>query len=155
MIEPTTADVVSILSMLVALAALFVGPIVTLKVAKRQIVSPIRQKWIDELRELMSEFLSECQKAIIFNEGKGSLNIENTDEELFRKLLYFEQKLRLMLNPNEDDHTKLTEIVKEIAEETHHGVGDFIKFGEKVDRATRLSQQILKKEWERVKSGDI
>jgi hypothetical protein len=150
-----TTEGVSFLSMLVALAAVIVGPIVTFKVAKRQIVSPIRQKWIDELREILSEFLSECRKAIILYEGTGLLNAENMDNELFRKLLYLEQKLVLMLNPHEADHIELTNIVKDITDNVQHGVDNFIEFGEKLAEATDLSQQILKKEWKRVKNGDI
>jgi len=49
MSEIETSDIVSFLAMLVSLAAVIIGPIVTFKIAKRQIVSPIRQKWIDKI----------------------------------------------------------------------------------------------------------
>ena len=153
MTNPTTAEIISLMSMLVALVALVVGPIVTLRVAKRQIVSPIRQKWIDELRQLMSEYLSECQGAIVFDEGKGLLNVDNADKEIFLRLLFLEHKLGLMLNPQETDHVQLTSTIHDITEEVQHGVDNFSKFGEKVGSATRMCQKILKIEWTRVKSG--
>ncbi|MEJ1371037.1 MAG: hypothetical protein RPU61_07060 [Candidatus Sedimenticola sp. (ex Thyasira tokunagai)] len=149
-----SSEIISFLAMLVSLTAVIVGPIVTFKVAKRQIVSPIRQKWIDELRELISEYLSECEKLLVLGED-GILNKEETDEKIFTRLLYLEQKLKLMLNPNEERHIELLKIVKEITEEIHHGVGNIIDFGGKLKGATEVSQKILKEEWVRVKSGDI
>lgn len=150
-----TSENVAFMSMLVSLAAVVIGPIVTFKVARRQILSPIRQKWIDELRELMSEFLSECQRAIVIGEGVGLLNTEETDEALFKKLLYLERKLALMLNPREEHHVELVDLVRSITEEVQQGVNDFIQFGEKVANTSSLCQKILKSEWERVKNGGI
>ncbi len=148
-------EIISGLSMLVALCAVIIGPVVTFKVAKRQIISPIRQKWIDELRELMSQFLSESRKVIVLSEGCGLLNADTTDEPTFQKLLYFEQKLGLMLNPNEGRHSDLVNLVHAITDDVQHGGGNLIKFGKRLDDATKLCQKILKHEWERVKSGDI
>lgn len=155
MTNVTNSEVISGLSMLVALCAVIVGPVVTFNVAKRQVISPIRQKWIDELRELMSQFLSESRKVIVLSEGCGLLNADNTDESAFQKLLYIEQKLRLMLNPNEDDHSDLINFVHVITDDVQHGGADLIELGNRLDDATKLCQKILKHEWERVKSGEI
>jgi len=103
----------------------------------------------------MSEVLSECQNAIVMGEGRGLLNEENADEKLFRRLLYLEQKLSLMLNPNEDDHIELMKVVRDITEAAHHGVRNLIGFGSSVDHATQVTQNILKSEWLRVKSGKV
>lgn len=149
-----TSDIVSFLAMLVSLAAVTIGPIVTFKIAKRQIVSPIRQKWIDELREIISEYLSECEKLIVLGED-GILNNKITDKDIFKRLLYLQQKLKLMLNPNESKHIELLELIESITDEIHHGVGNLIEFGEKLRGTTEISQKILKEEWVRVKSGDI
>jgi hypothetical protein len=148
------SDIISFLAMLVSLTAVIVGPIATSNIAKRQIVSPIRQKWIDELREVISEYLSECEKLIVLGED-GILNKEIADKDIFKKLLYLEQKLKLMLNPNESKHIELVELIESITEEIHHGVGNLIEFGGKLKGATEISQKILKEEWVRVKSGDM
>lgn len=149
-----TSDIVSFLAMLVSLAAVTIGPIVTFKIAKRQIVSPIRQKWIDELREIISEYLSECEKLIVLGED-GILNKKITDKDIFKKLLYLQQKLKLMLNPNESKHIELLDLIESITDEIHHGVSNLVEFGGKLNGATEISQKILKEEWVRVKSGDI
>ena len=151
----TNPEVISGLSMLVAFATIIIGPVVTFKIAKRQIISPIRQKWIDELRELMCLFLSESHKVIIISEGDGLLNVKDMDVVAFQKMLYMEQKLRLMLNPNEADHVKLIEFVKSITEDVQHGGCNLIQFSDKIGGATELSQKILKSEWSRVKQGEI
>lgn len=151
----TTSEFISVLSMLIALAASVISPICAFKIAKRQIVSPIRQKWIDELRELFSQYLSECQQVMLMYEGNGLLESNKIDEALLKNLNYLELKIRLMLNSKECEHIALIEYLDEISDETKHGIKDLIKFGEKVELATKLSQKILKSEWNRVKSGEV
>ena len=148
------SDIIAFSAVIVSLVAVIISPIVSFLVAKRQIISPIRQKWIDELRELISEYLSECERLIILGED-GFLNNEETNGILFRRLLYLEQKLKLMLNPNEEKHIQLLDAIRSIADEIHHGVGNIIDFGTKLRAATGIAQVILKVEWRRVKSGEI
>lgn len=145
-----TPVLISGLSVLVSLVAVIVGPFVSLKISKRQMISPIRQKWIDELRELMSVILSECQNVIIMGEGRGLLNDEKSNEALHQKLLYLEKKLSLMLDPCEGDHIALLSSVSDITDAVHHGVENLINFGASVGCSTQLTQKILKNEWERI-----
>ena len=88
----TTSDVVAFMSMLVALAAVIVGPIASFKLARRQIISPIRQKWIDELRDLVSTLLSKCHAGLIMHEGRGLLDKESPDEQLLQDILFLGQR---------------------------------------------------------------
>ncbi|WP_457352032.1 hypothetical protein [Roseateles sp. P5_D6] len=150
----TTSDIVAFLSMLVALAAVVVGPIVSFKLARRQLVLPIRQKWIDDLRDLMSTLLSKCRAAVIMNEGNGLLDKREPDEPLLNDILFLEQKLQLMLNPREDDHQKLIEHVDKITEAVQHGASNLLEFGQRMKDASACSKSILKREWERVKNGE-
>lgn len=85
----------------------------------------------------------------------GMLNAEKTDENLFTRLLYLEQKLRLMLNPKEDNHNELLEIIHNLTVDVHHGHSNLIEFGARIREATEAAQIILKQEWSRVKHGDI
>ena len=149
-----TKDIISILAMLISLLAVIIGPIVTFKIAKRQIISPIRQKWIDELRELMSEYLSECYRLLIVGED-GILAKEETDEVILKKMLHLEQKINLILNPNETKHIELKELIKSITEEIYHGANNLSDIGERLNETIKVSQEILKTEWKRVKNGEI
>src|ERR1035437_5167435 len=66
--QPTGVEklIVSVLSLVVAALAVFVGPIIslyigrrqvasTLEVANKQITAPMRQAWINSLRDLLAE----------------------------------------------------------------------------------------------------
>lgn len=63
------APTLSILSLIVAILAVFIGPIISLRIARRQVcssleiankqvIAPMRQAWINNLRDLISELTS-------------------------------------------------------------------------------------------------
>lgn len=148
------SDIVAFLSMLVALMAVIVGPIVSFKLAQRQLISPIRQKWIDDLRDLMSNLLSKSRAAVIMDEGNGLLEKCVPNEPLLNEILFLEQKLQLMLNPNEADHQQLIEQVTLITDAVQHGASNLMEFGQNLKNASDCCKAILKREWERVKDGE-
>ena len=150
----TASDVVACLSMLVALSAVIVGPIASMRLARRQIVSPIRQKWIDDLRDLISTLLSRCRSAIIMTEGNGLLNKRKPNEQVLNEVLFLEQKLQLMLNPRESDHEELLALVSKIVDSVQNGAPNLLEFGKQLENASSTSKAILKREWERVKRGE-
>ena len=145
----------NIIPMLISLTAVIVAPIVAFKVAKQQILSPIKQKWIDELRDIMSEILSEAQRSIVMNEGGGILNAEAPDEKLYLKLHYLECKLQLMLSLDDKNHTDLIKLVRTLTDEVHHGVRNYIEFGETISEIAALSHEVLRAEWQSIKRGDL
>lgn len=152
--EFTISEIVAIMSMLVSLTAVLVGPIVSFKLARRQIISPIGQKWIDELRDLVSTLLSKCRAGLIMHEGHGLLDKESPDQELLKEILFLEQKLQLMLNPSEKDHQHLVDLVGAITNDVELGASNLMAFGERADAASACCKDILKREWERVKYGE-
>ncbi len=151
----TLKEITPFLSVLVALIAVFLGPFLSAWVARRQIVAPIRQKWIDELRDLITEFLSTARMLVVVEETNGILNKEDIDKETYKKMLSIERKLTLMLNPNETLHNDLMEHIRDLLDQTEHGVPDLLEFGSLVRETTEVAQQILKAEWVRVKKGKI
>ncbi|HOI29912.1 MAG TPA: hypothetical protein PLZ15_09170 [Melioribacteraceae bacterium] len=162
------------LSLLIALLAVFFGPIISyytakhtikhqlssldkqlttqLNIAERalksQVLSGNRQDWINTLRDALSEFLS-----ILFMISQAKLSKEN-DLEKSETLLLLRFKISLLLNPQEDDHrqldTFLDQGIKYLSaiskkEEPNR------QFSEIKSDIITLSQTILKREWERVK----
>lgn len=116
-----------------------------LAVARRQIVSPIRQKWIDDLRTNVAEFISTAQAHWIY---------PSVDEIAHRGLLLVEMKVELMLNPKEPDHQELKVALNRLMEvvlrrKEERLLGDFT---EALTQSTSLSQAVFKREWERVKN---
>ena len=151
----TLKEITPFLSVLVALIAVFLGPFLSAWVARRQIVAPIRQKWIDELRKLITEFLSTAQMLAVVNESNGILNEDDIDKETYKKMLSIERKLTLMLNPNETLHNELMKHIRELLDKTEHGISNLLEFGPLVRKITETAQSILKEEWVRVKKGKI
>ena len=149
---------IPLISALTALVAVIVGPIVSVYVAKRQIkasvVSSSRQKWIDNLREQLSEIIT----GIRFLGVHSSLDLTSETEfrERLQKLLLVETKVNLLLNPNESDHQELARNLHLAIEKIFAGSEREKRVGviALIDLVTEQSQKILKREWQRVKSGE-
>lgn len=156
---------------LTALIAVIVGPLLQWAIARRQAadnISAKRQNWIDELRKDAAEHLtlvahlqdmrrpapglSHDQQIVLFDE-KAAANAKATELAL---------RIRLRLNPNEDDHNELNRLFGELARaspdpkpnETPDDIArERTAFLAARDNVVKQLQTILKKEWERVKSG--
>jgi len=126
-----------------------------LAIADKQIKSNVhsmnRQKWIDNLRDQISDFIS-VLSTIIDVKGRKIFD----EEYLLKKherLFFISTKIRLLINPKESDHKQLivliddainnlNETIKKDVLEKNRGIStDIIK----------VSQNILKREWQRVK----
>jgi len=51
-------DYISLGSLLIALVAIFLGPMINFKISNRQVIAPMRQAWINSLRDNIAEFIS-------------------------------------------------------------------------------------------------
>ena len=152
---------ISVLSLLIALLAVLVGPIVswliakrqaqiTLSIAKRHTISPIRQEWIDKLRKRVAEIMSTSHQYFVAHQGDPSEQGKMIDDEPFRKRLFLYREIELMLNPDEDDHKQLLSQLDKIS----FAIGELKtinEFSKAMKEATRLAQKIFKDEWTRVK----
>jgi hypothetical protein len=101
--------VVSLASAATALVAVFVGPIVSYRVAARQInaevISKSRQKWLEELRTLVAELL-EKTTMVMWRESYATMS----QVELFNersKIIYLQSKVSLYLEPQNPFHAAM------------------------------------------------
>jgi hypothetical protein len=160
-------NMIPVLSLVIAALAVFFGPLAQLciarrqirvtsrlaeqqmqnatAVARRQIVAPIRQRWIDDLRGHVADLVSKAQTHWIY---------QTDTETAHRNLLFAVNKIELMLNPHESDHqelkaelNRLIEVVLRRKEE--RTLADFTG---SLTRTTSLAQAVFKREWERVKN---
>ena len=120
---------IPVLSLIVAALAVFVGPTISwwvakrqiessletakrqtatsLEVANKQIIAPMRQAWINSLRDLLSELTSSALHYFVSGyDGR-------TDTE-YQRLTLLNYKVKLMLNPFEKDHQHLEELVDKL-----------------------------------------
>jgi ABC-type multidrug transport system fused ATPase/permease subunit len=145
------------LSALTALVAVVLSPIISIYVARRQIkasvVSSNRQKWIDQLRDRLSELITGIRFLNLRQRSKNISEKEFVDK--FNELFLLETRINLLLNPNEGDHKELSGkirgAIERIFEEKDSDEPHVVKL---TDEVMNLSQGILKREWERVKRGN-
>jgi hypothetical protein len=158
---------IPVLSLIVAALAVFVGPIISWLIAKRQIkassdlaaeqihttlasankqiVAPMRQAWINSLRDLLAEFLSSAHHYFV-------AGFDDREDTEYQRIALLRHKIGLMLNPNEQDHVRLEELVGRLIYilETDSEAGRR-EFPNLHGETTALTRTILKREWNRVK----
>lgn len=138
-------NTIAILSLLVAALAVFVGPFVSWFVAKRQLASsleeankqitaPMRQAWINTLRDLLAELTS---SALHYHLA----GFEDRRDDEYQRLTLLEHKITMMLNSQEEDHKRLEELIREMVStlESQEGKTDFAKLHRSVMDHARFS----------------
>lgn len=160
-----------------ALFAVFLSPLVSYWIARRQInaqvISVNRQEWINTLRDYVAEFLNltaflkglEPVPPVTPSMLGGSVD-EREEAQLVRESNAIESerlerihlalaKINLLLNPKEKDHQDLVKLLNDSLSATREHLSNreaVVHYRRK--EIIALSQKILKKEWERVKRGD-
>ena len=153
-------ELLPILSLVVAILAVFIGPMLSLKstkaqidssskIARKNIVAPIRQNWINELREILAELLV-TTTYYWTEENLGSV-AKNEYHLRIRQLI---SKLQLYINPKEKPHIELVESVIKLERLMFGGDNEksIRDFWEAHGETQAKAQEILKREWERVKN---
>jgi hypothetical protein len=160
------STVVSLVSASTALVASIVGPVITLTVARRQfnatVISASRQKWMETVRDTLSELIALVHAALIvkskwkdkWDRGRGPLNSDPAMLDKFEHIVLSQAKIELLTNPTDADHQLLcatieTAISRLRAEESVESETE-----SDIQNITRLGQAILRREWQRVKVGN-
>lgn len=150
--------VAAVVSALVALVSATVGPFVSWKIAKRQIVTSVRatsrQQWIDNLRDEVADFIGFLIESGI--KRTGNTIAESDVNELARIQSQKLARIELLLNPKEEKHNQLIWFLRKAHSETWNPAiqPDAEKVREITDRALDICKEILKLEWNRTKEGE-
>ena len=161
-----TAMELSILSLIVAALAVAVAPLVSwltakqqintsfalardqmhtsLETANKKITAPMRQKWINKLRELLAELTSSAEHYYV-------AGFEDRTDEEYQRVTLLQAHIRLMLNSNEEDHQRLEVLMRRMVDEIQYEKGKKPEFPDLHAEVIALSRKILKREWDRVK----
>ncbi|EKF9628549.1 hypothetical protein O1C60_003827 [Vibrio cholerae] len=159
-----------ILSLVVAFLAVIVGPFISWKVAKlqsanaiklanKQVVAPIRQAWIDKLRNLLSEFSSVCFSYYISGAYVHDLSLnlvvdyDKIEQLVEQRLTILRSEIELLLNPFEDSHEELLALINKCFKGVFpHGSHDESNnFPDNHKLLSAQSKKVLKSEWVRVR----
>ncbi|WP_449447531.1 hypothetical protein [Thermomonas brevis] len=143
----------AIISAITALAAVIVSPFLAYRAGKRQMIGPMRQTWINDLRNTLTEYMA----ILSINRWHGAPSAQDPPADQERKELEdlgrvkeairLREKIFLLLNPTEAPHIELSRLVQ--------SAFDIYNRGD--DAAASLvairthSQSVLKAEWEVVK----
>lgn len=145
------------LSLVVAALAIFVGPYISWKVARRQtqtsvriankqIIAPMRQVWINNLRDLVAEILGKCAHY-------WAAGYEEREDSEYRHITELVHRLEFFINPNEEDHAQLIKEVWQMESALSRGSSKETDelFWTAHLQVKQKAQIILKREWNRVK----
>lgn len=152
---------IAILSLLVSMLAVIVGPLMSLWVARRQtmtvlsvthkqVIGPMRQRWIESLRDRVAELISLGAWFYRINMEVDPPASPTERQGQTQKLVFLIAQIELMLNPGEGEHQELVsglEQLRATAVEPRRSQ----EFPQAVRSAKECCQRILKAEWERVK----
>ena len=151
-----TPQLIPVLSLLVAFLAVIMSPFVSLAISKRQVrvahrqmLGPMRQAWINELRRKVSVLMGDAT----FYAAAAAHPSENT-ETAYRVLSEIQQEIELMINPSETDHQDLVSSIGAMMRAMNKvisGKAPFDEFKTEQRKVVALAQKIFKTEWDRVK----
>ena len=159
------ALLISLISACTALVASILAPFVTLSVARRQfsanVLSANRQKWIETLRDIVAELISLIVTALVvkarwkgkWDQGRGALSADPALVEKLERMVLIQSKIRLLLNPTEPDHQRLNQAIDAAIKRLQPEETLDAEVEADIETITTLAQSILKREWQRVKTG--
>ncbi|AGP48162.1 hypothetical protein PSYCG_03095 [Psychrobacter sp. G] len=149
----------AVVSAITALVAIIIGPLVSICIAKNQInasvISTNRQVWINRLRDELATLVGMVHH-LPSAHANDSVSTNDAIAE-YGKFVEKFQVIKLLLNPNEADHQELVRLIecadKKLIESINNKISNRSEF-ETIGRdIVTQSQIVLKKEWQRVKSG--
>ncbi|MDO8445146.1 MAG: hypothetical protein Q7T53_03420 [Deltaproteobacteria bacterium] len=153
----------AVISSLAAIIGVVIGSVVSYFIARQQfratVLSANRQQWINTLRDCIADFQTKAKIAIVeanlaeHDQTSVAANVKNHYEAL-ETMRFIANKVALLLNPNEADHSELISLLKKLEDLCiNGGPSDWKNEGKLQDSITSTGQRILKREWERVKRG--
>jgi hypothetical protein len=143
------SEIVALFSAAIALVAVVVGPWSGIRIAKIQIVSASRQAWINDLRNQIVEL-----NAISVDLAKDEFTNAHIDQRMaaLRAATQAKSRLELLLNPHEKEHDMLLQLAHELLSLSSNAASP-TAIGEKRSELLDQAKVVLKKEWNRVKTG--
>ncbi len=149
----------AIVSSVTALIAVILSPIITIFVTKKQINASVlsnnRQVWINRLRDELAIIVATIHH-LPSAHANQSISTDNAIAE-YGKFIEKVQVVKLLINPKESDHDNLVKLIESAGNEIINAINsrtaDAKKFEEHSQRIVSQAQNVLKREWVRVKEG--
>lgn len=145
--------IAAVIAAATALVAVIIGPFVTIYASKRAILGPMRQAWINSLRDTVAEYLANVQMSVVTLSGALSEEAsvrhaaEAAKANQIKDAFRLKEKICLLINPRERDHRELVALVERAYTQADGG-RDPTEF---LAPIREITQKVLKAEWEVVK----
>ena len=149
-----TQVVASLIAAATALVAVIVGPFISFKASKRQMLGPMRQAWINSLRDTIAEYTSKIRlgmpqpSALLAPDDALRHQAQSERAEHLQSVLQLKAKIALLINPKEADHTELVRLAQVTFEAYEKGQHASVQ----LEALIAHTQKVLKREWNVVKS---
>ncbi|MEZ0247348.1 MAG: hypothetical protein ACAH09_12000 [Methylophilaceae bacterium] len=145
--------IASIIAASTALVAVVIGPFFMIRASKIQMLGPMRQTWINNLRDTVGEFVAHVYIArwhIVAatsapDETRRTQEIE--DRNRVQLAYQLKEKISLLINPKEEDHIELIRLVENAYRDYYNGQDTITA----IQAIRSQTQSILKREWAVVK----
>jgi hypothetical protein len=112
-------------------------------VARTQLIMPMREAWIEKLREKIARYIATCTKIVV-----DARTSEDTDE-----LLVIRGEILLMLNHREGEQAALFSALHALLGAARARPRNDGRFEQATKQVTRLAHDILRSEWQRATEG--
>ena len=142
--QQNSSQTLAIMSLVVAALAVVFAPAVQWVLGRQQLIGPMRQAWINNLRKKVSALIATAD--CLYH---GGLEVTDRYADL-RKIKRLEEEIILTVNPAEEEHQALLKQIRTmiVALESNGKEQEFLLAE---DKTRRLTQTILKTEWDRVR----
>lgn len=145
--------IASIIAAATALVAVVVGPLVTMRASKKQMLGPMRQAWINSLRDTVAEYSARIHAgqpqsaALLSSDDSVRHAAEVSRADHVQSTTQLQAKIILLINPNEADHMELVRLTKNAYQAYVSGQST----AGTLAALQQHTQTVLKKEWNVVK----
>ena len=142
-------DIISIGALSVAFLALFIAPLVNARNSKRQVIAPMRQVWINALRDKVAEVVSIVSinrlhiTPMESDSEERKLEAHKEDQQRYERLMLLTSSVELHINATESDHQDLVKQLISIVKGYH----DNEDINKQLKVMIKLTQKILSDEW--------
>ena len=146
--------IASIVAAVTALVAVAVAPFVTIRASKTQMLGPLRQAWINSLRDTVAEYTAKVDAGIPQSSAvlapddslRHAAQMERLEHQ--QQVYQLKTKIALLINPKESNHVELVRLAESAYAFYLAGQNPSVSIRALLDH----TQTVLKAEWNVVKS---
>lgn len=154
MTAPEVQLAASLIAAATALLAVMVGPFISFRASKRQMLGPMRQAWINNLREAVAEYTAKIRlgmpqpSALLAPDDALRHQAQSERAAHLQSIIQLNAQISLLINPKEADHTELVRLARVALNDYENGQDASVQ----LQALIAHTQQVLKREWNVVKA---